>query len=234
MQSVWTRVGHRGAPREYPGNTLSGFARAVELGCGMVECDIRQAADGELVLAHDPHVTDIGGTTFVIAEHDSGFLAGLDLGAGEGVPTLRALVAQATGRYAIMADMKCEGGDVEARVVEALASLPPEAKLIPGAGSESRARFHALDPTLPLSLTLSAAEAPLLADGGLEQLLASIDTVAVTWQHPLLDAERVEALHSHGLKVYAWTVDDLPTMRRLLDAGVDGLISNRADLLQTL
>src|SRR5579862_7368750 len=207
MQNSWTRVAHRGVPGEFPGNTLLGFDRAVELGCGMVECDIRQAAGGELVLAHDPYVTDIAGNRFLIAEHDSARLAALDLGRGEGVPTLRALVAQSTGRCAIMADMKCEGGDVEVRVVEALSALPIEAKLIPGAGSASRARFRALDPTLPLALTLSAEEAPLLADGGFERLLTTIDTKAVTWQHRLLTPERVEALHAHGLRVYAWTVD---------------------------
>ena len=66
------------------------------------------------------------------------------------------------------------------------------------------------------------------------ELLPTIDTQAVTWEHPLLDAHRIAALHQRGLRVYAWTVDDLPTMRRLLDDGVDGLISNRPDLLATL
>ena len=120
----WQRVGHRGAPREFPGNTLSGFRRAVELGCTMVECDIRQAADGELVLAHDPVVADVTGRTYVVAEHTSTTLASLNLGAGEGAPILASLVEWAVGRCAIMTDMKCEGNGVEDRVVAALASLP--------------------------------------------------------------------------------------------------------------
>ncbi|HZP81592.1 MAG TPA: glycerophosphodiester phosphodiesterase [Chthonomonadaceae bacterium] len=228
------RVGHRGAPREFPANTLRSFQRAVEHGCGMVECDIRQAADGELVLAHDPEAQDAQGRVFDIAEQTSAFLGALDLGAGEGVPTLAELVDWALGRCAVMADMKCEGGDVEARVVEALRPLPPSAKVVPGAGAASRLRFRALDPALPLSLSLSTDERALLERADLTAWLETLDLQAVTWEHPLLAPERIAACHARGLTVYAWTVDDLPTMRRLLSDGVDGIISNRPDLLAEL
>lgn len=229
------RVGHRGAPREFPANTLRSFQRAAERGCEMVECDIRRAQDGVLVLAHDEHVTDSHGRQYVITEHSSERLAGLDLGAGEGVPTLQALVTWAADRCAIMADMKCEGEGVEERVVEALRPLPIEAKIVPGAGTESRRRFRALDESLPLSLSLGRWEGGLLlAAEGFERLLANLDTQAVTWEQPLLTRERIQALHERGLRVFAWTVDDIEVMQRLIADGVDGLISNRSDLLETL
>ena len=233
MNVVWERIGHRGAPREFPGNTLRGFARAASLGCTMVECDARQAADGVIVLAHDAHVTDTTGATYAIAETTSATLRGLDLGAGEGVPTLAELANWAKGRCAVMADMKWAGNGVEEGVVAALHVLHGGAKVVAGAGPASRARFRALDPTLPLSLTLSDRIA--LAEGdALDTLLADLDTEAVTWHHALVTKERVAMLHQRDKKVYVWTVDDLPTMRRVLDCGADGLISNRPDLLQTL
>jgi glycerophosphoryl diester phosphodiesterase len=228
---MWHRVGHRGAPREFPANTLRSFQRAVELGCTMVECDVRLSADGVPVLAHDAEVRDIRGAVYGIAEHDRRSLRALDLGAGEGVPTLEEFVAWAQGRCAVMADMKCEGDGVEAKVAAALAPLPPEAKLVPGAGAKSRRRFRAADPALPLSLTLSVRENRLLDDAAFATLLPVIETEAVTWEYPLLTPARVAALRERGLRVFAWTVDDLPTMRRLRDLGVDGLISNRPDLL---
>ena len=237
---TWHRIGHRGAPRAFPGNTLRGFEHARALGCTMIECDVRQTADGVLVLAHDPHVTSTrsAGKRYEVSRHSSATLRVLDLGAGEGVPTLTELVAwaQACGDVGIMADMKIGGGDVEAGVVEALAPLPASRKIVPGAGQESRRQFRALDPNLPLSLSLGADSETraLLADDGLDRLLDNLDTEAVTWEHPLLTAARIAALHARGLRVYAWTVDDLPTMRRLQGDGVDGIISNRADLLQTL
>ena len=231
MTMDWHRVGHRGAPKEFPANTLRSFQRAVALGCSMVECDVRQAADGVLVLAHDAEVTDAQGRTYAVLEHDSGFLGRLDLGAGEGVPTLSELVDWAQGKSAVMADMKCEGGEVERLVAATLAPLAPTSKLAPGAGEASRARFRALDPALPLSLSLGSAEKHLLEETEFEALVVGLDTEAVTWVWPMLNEERIVRLHERGIRAYAWTVDDLPTMRRLRSAGVDGIISNRPDLL---
>ncbi len=228
MATFWHKVGHRGTPREFPANTMRSFQRAVEHGCTMLECDVRQAANGVLVLAHDPSVTDTDGKTYVVAETASDTLMQLDLGAGEGVPTLAELTHWARGRCAIMADMKCEGNGVEEGVVAALRPLDISAKVVPGAGSASRVQFRAIDPTLPLSLTLSDSDAQVVDKDNWEGLLASLDTPAVTWHHTLLNAERISQLHERNITVYAWTVDDLPTMRRLLSEGVDGIISNRA------
>jgi glycerophosphoryl diester phosphodiesterase len=226
----WHRVGHRGAPREYPANTMRSFQRARELGCTMVECDIRLSADGELVLAHDAEVADTRGKVWHVSETPADVLTTLDLGAGEGVPTLAELVTwcQQSG-CAIMADMKCEGGTTELRVAAALAPLPPGLKVVPGAGYESRQRFRAADPELPLSLSLGADEGERLnLSFDNVRLLDAIDTEAVTWHHHLLNFPIVDALKSRGLAVFAWTVDDMPTAEKLLAFGVDGIISNCA------
>ncbi len=233
----FVRVGHRGAPREFPANTMLSFKRAVKMGCDMVECDVRRAAEGVLVLAHDPTVLDARGRTYVVEEHSSGLLGALDLGAGEGVPLLTELVEWAVGRCAVMADMpygpngKCEGDGIEAAVIEALRALPREAKIVPGAGAESRLTFRSLDPDLPLSLSIDGMSPGAMSDSEFAHHLATAGTEAVTWQYPLLTAERIEALHAHGFRVFAWTVDDLETMQRLASHGVDGIISNRPELL---
>ena len=233
MAKTLERIGHRGAPRFFPANTMSGFLRAFVLGCTMVECDIRQAADGVLVLAHDPHV-EMDGTVYEIATHTSHELAALDLGAGEGVPRLTELVSWMQGRCRIMADMKCEGNGVEAMVAEALAPLAPRDKIVPGAGTESRERFRLCDPALPLSFSLGGHTPADLTDAQFRLYLETLSTNAVTWQHPLLTRERIVALQQHDLRVYAWTVDDAEIMQRLISDGVDGIISNRADLLSKL
>jgi len=213
---------------------MQGFVRAVERGCTMVECDIRQAADGVLVLSHDPHVTDVQNKRYKIAEHSSAELHSLNLGAGEGVPTLDELVAWSQGRCAIMADMKCEDNGIEAQVVRALAPLATDAKLVPGAGEASRRRFRALDPQLHLSLSLGNSASSLLEGSRFDAFVETIDTYAVTWEHSLLNASRIQKLHARGLKVFAWTVDDISIMQRLINDRVDGIISNRSDLLESL
>ncbi len=229
------RVGHRGWPHKFPPNTLAGFAAAWEAGCQMVECDVSESADGVLVLAHDPHVTDTSGTAFSLSETPAADLAALNLGAGQGVPTLQSLMdwARQTG-CAVMADMKCEGGAVEAGVVAVLSTLPNSQKIVPGAGAQSRARFRALQSDLPLSLSLGRNAPELQTEAAFENILSRLDTPAVTWEWPTLTAERVARLHAHNVRVLAWTVDDAQTMRDLVFMGVDGIISNCADLLSAL
>jgi glycerophosphoryl diester phosphodiesterase len=184
---------------------MAGFRRAHALGCPMVECDVRVSADRALVLAHDPHVTDPQGRTWHVTDETAATLAGLNLGAGEGVLTLDTLVAWAAeSGVSVMVDMKAEGNGVEERVAAILSALPPAQKIVPGASAAARRRFRTLDPNLPLSLSLGRGDVP--DDAAFARLLPEIDTNAVTWEWPLLTPERIAALHGRGLFVFAWTV----------------------------
>lgn len=221
------KVGHRGAPNVAPGNTMASFRAAVEIGCDWVECDCRPSLDGVVMLSHDPKVTDVAKREFTIHEHTASALSALDLGCGEGVPTLSDLVEFAVGCCGVMADVKCDG--FEREIGDALLPLARADKLAPGAGPEGRRRFREFHPTLPISLSVGANnEALLLAEWN------TLDTDAVTLQYHLVTPERIAALHQRGIQVFAWTVDDRQILVRLRDMGVDGLISNRADYLASL
>jgi glycerophosphoryl diester phosphodiesterase len=223
------RVGHRGAGATEPQNTLRSFERAIALGVDMVETDVRQSRDGALVLAHDEEIRG-SGRELVVAGHDLAALRSLDLGHGERIPTLDQALAMVRGRCALMIDLKGEGFEVD--LVEAIhaSGLPYDQIVVPGGSSYSRAGIRQLDPHIPLSLSLDADWDPQITS----EFITVIDTDAVTWQHPLINPERVALLHDRGLFVYAWTVDDLATMRRVIAAGVDGVITNRPELFAQL
>ncbi len=225
------KIGHRGAPLEFPANTMKSFQRAFELGCDMVECDIRVSNDGVLVLSHDEVVKDVAGNIFEITTSPFNALSRLDLGAGEGVPTLEELVDWAVNRSSVMADMKCDSGGVERKVVEALSKLPNSQKIVPGAGKRSRNVFRTSDQDLPLSLSLNSFD---MDEAEFKMILDNLDTKAVTWHHSLLTELRVKELHHRGTIVYAWTVDDISVMLQLQQFGVDGIISNRPELFERL
>ena len=223
----WKRIGHRGAPHVAPGNTMPSFEAARVLGCDWVECDCRASSDGVIVLAHDDTVHDTHGDSYKIVEQTAADLARLDLGGGAGVPTLEELVAGAVGRVGIMADVKVDG--FEAEIGRLLSPLAAEDTVVPGAGDDGRGRFRESFPDLPLSLSVGAgAEAELI------RRWSTLDVDAVTLEHPLITPSRVADLHGRNIAVYAWTVDDLETMRALVGMGVDGVISNRADLLMQI
>ena len=219
------RVGHRGAGTHEPQNTIRSFERAIAIGVDMVETDVRRSRDGFLVLAHDEAIQG-DGREMVVAEHDLEELRSLDLGHGERVATLEEALALVRGRCGMMADLKEEG--FEAQLVASIQSsgLPREQVVVPGGTDDSRALLHRLDSSLPISLSLDREWEDRITPA----FIAAIDTDAVTWQHPLITPERVTLLHERGLFVYTWTVDDLGTMRRVIAAGVDGVITNRPEL----
>jgi len=219
------RVGHRGAGAHEPQNTIRSFERAIAMGVEMVETDVRQSRDGFLVLAHDEAIQGEG-REMVVAEQDLAALRSLDLGHGERIPTLEEALALVRGRCGLMADLKGEG--FEAELVAAIQSsgLPREQVVVPGGTDRSRALLRHLDPGIPISLSLGREWDDRITPA----FIAAIDTDAVTWQHPLITPERAARLHERGLFVYTWTVDDLDTMRRVIAAGVDGVITNRPEL----
>lgn len=221
------KIGHRGAPRVAPANTMKSFQAAHALGCDWVECDCRPSSDGIIVLAHDEQLTDIAGSAYRISDYTADKLHRLDLGSGEGVPTLEELVAWAAGRVGVMADVKCSG--YEREIGAALQPLPPEKKIVPGADEAGRRQFRALYPDLPISLTVSVHGEP-----GMAGKWETVDTDAVTLEYPLVTPERIRQMHARRIKVYAWTVDNPDTMQKLAKMGVDGLISNRADELERI
>lgn len=200
----------------------------------MVECDIRQSLDGEIVLSHDNEVTDVDGNRHVISETNCATLSTIDLGGGEGVPSLQSLVESVNGLCGVMADMKCSGGDVERRVVDLLKPLVADRKIVAGANRESRQIIKHLDAELPVSLSLGANDRSKLQTDDLNSYIHSMEADAVTWQYPLLNAKIIRALHAQSKTVYAWTVDDISIMRALKEMDVDAIITNRPDLFMEI
>jgi glycerophosphoryl diester phosphodiesterase len=219
------KVGHRGAPVYEPQNTLRSFNRAIEMGVDMVEIDLRRSADGVLVLAHDAEIHGPDGREWVVADHSLEDLRSVDLGKGERIPTFAETLDLCKGRCALMADLKGEGFEEE--MVGLLHEKEFTDLLIPGGSLYSRRKIRALDPRLPISLSLGPEWKPRIDDG----LIERIETDAVTWHYTLLDETVIARLHEKGLKVFAWTVDSVDEMARLKAGGVDGIISNRTDLM---
>src|SRR5438094_632056 len=131
---------------------MASFRAADDLGCDWVECDCRRASDGVVVLAHGEAVSDTDGRLCRIERFTAAQLAALDLGKGEGVPMLRELADWSGGRVGIMADVKEDG--IELEIGNALAEIPADRKIVPGASKRARARFREAFPDLPLSTTL--------------------------------------------------------------------------------
>lgn len=224
-------------------NTMAGFVRAVEEGFGYLEFDVHATADGVAVVHHDPvlgRTTDGAGR---IATLRAAELADVRVGGTEPVPLLADVLAALPGTRCTIEMKSAAAVDVTLPVLERLDAWD---RVCLGAFDErwlQRAR-RAVGPRLCTSMGMTAAlglrsrawldalpaplsllPAPPFA-GQLAQLPRRFGPLTV------VDARLVATAHAAGREVHVWTVDDPAEMAELLDMGVDGLLSDRPDLLR--
>ena len=220
-------IGHRGAPRERPENTLSSFLRALDLGADAVELDVHATRDGVVVVHHDfvPHadssVSALRGRR--IAELTSTELTTFTT-AGEPIPTLAAVLDAIGARATVYVEIKGRG--IEQSVIETIASVPA-AKRVAVHSFDHRAvvRSRELQPTIPAGILLASylidPQSALRAAGARDY-----------WQEgSMIDADLVHAVHAANGRVIAWTVNEPEYARRLASMGVDGICT---DVLQVI
>jgi glycerophosphoryl diester phosphodiesterase len=226
-------IGHRGASRAHPENTLAAFAGAAALGAEWVELDVRRTADGVLVVHHDPVLPD----GRVIVE-----TARADLPVA--VPTLTdALATCATAGLGVNVEIKSDPRDPdydpEHRVAAEVASM----LALDATMADGRPR-HLVTSFDPQCLDRVRAVAPSLRTGQLAFNIDHIATlmdrtrgaghVAVNPWDPFVDESFMALARAAGLEVYPWTVDDPDRMRALVALGVDGIITNVPDVLRAI
>lgn len=230
-------LAHRGLALEAPENTLLAFATAIALGVTHVETDVHASADGVAMISHDPDLARLVDRTVRVDQLTSHELRRVQLGAGQGFCSLAdALDTFPDTRFNI--DVKAEAaiGPTVAAIRDARAT---DRVLI---GSFSPARRLAVVRQLPgvaTSISSRGAVAAVAAanrPGGtvaVKRILRDVHAVQLPLsilRMPTMTPRTLAAFHAAGVEAHAWTINDEATMERLLDLGVDGLVTDRADL----
>ena len=224
---------HRGGAGDAPENTMPAFARAVELGYRYLETDAHVTADGVLVAFHDDVLDRVTDRTGTIGELPWAAVAEARIG-GETVPLLADLLDAFPGAR-VNIDAKHDA------VVEPLADLLVRMDVLDrvcvGAFSDRRLAAMrkrcgprlctSMGPRAVARLTSAARGVPV---GRFREPCAQVPvrTRGIT----LVDERTVAAAHRRGLQVHVWTVDDPDEMHRLLDLGVDGIMTDRPAILR--
>ena len=227
-------IAHRGNSVSAPEDTLAAIREAFDLGVPIVEVDVYLSRDGVPVVFHDETVERTTNGTGVVWEKTLAELKALDAGAwkgpryaGERIPTLAEALEAARGRGRLLLDLKMEGmGRAIAEVLRRL-GMPPESVL---AGTWSPSQANDVAAHLKGAAILAAGDAPTTWDGGYfarerARGIAVLE-IGANWSR-----EFVAAANAHGLAVYAYTINDEPTMRELIEMGVDGIETDDPALL---
>lgn len=230
-------IAHRGASGDLPENTLGAFARAIAMGADMIETDLHLTRDGVVVIHHDASLARLGGRG-EIRDHAASELAGLDASLGRGpfeqIPTLIDLLArfgeQIEWNLELKVGERAPYDGLETRVlaeVEARGLLPR--MLLSCFEDEVLERLRAASPVARLAVLVSRQKPRRALDRA-----ARVGAEAVNPHVALVDRDFVDAAHDAGLAVYPYTANDRAEMIRLLECGVDGIITNHPDRLRTL
>ena len=241
---------HRGGSRERPENTLASFGAAVELGYRYLETDTQITRDGVLLAFHDEtldRVTDLHGpvsalTLEEVRRGDAGYHFTQDQGRthpyrGRGitVPTLEeVLLAFPSTRFNIDA----KSAEVLVPLASLIDRLGVAGRICIGSFSDRRlGRFRRLAggrvATSMGRRAIIAARLTSVVAGRMRAFGADCVQVPTSqWGVRVLDPAFVRAAHRQGLQVHVWTIDDRPAMERILDLGVDGIMTDRPTLLR--
>jgi glycerophosphoryl diester phosphodiesterase len=244
---VPTVIGHRGASGERPENTLESFERAVSQGAVILESDVHVTRDGALVLIHDDvleRTTDGYGR---VADHTLAELRALDAGhwfspgdgrfpyRGQGVriPTLED-VLKTFPDLRFNLELKEHRVDLIEKTVALIRRLGREETVLLAAAEDglmADLRAHLARTGTRPAVGASAGDVIAFVRSALEGKAPPEGAMAL--QVPpgfagrdLVNRAFVEHAHAHGLVVHVWTINEPVEMERLLDVGVDGLMSD--------
>jgi glycerophosphoryl diester phosphodiesterase len=240
-------IGHRGCAGEVPENTLASFEAGLAAGAAILESDVHLTRDGVPVLIHDDEVDRISDGSGRVGEHTLAELARLDAGyrfaspdgghpfrdRGLRIPTLRAVLAAfPDARFNL--ELKEDVPGIAQRTVEVVVEAGRQSLTLLTAGEDAimarlRRRLQRVDP--PIAQGACAGDVLRFVRAALDGAPPAAGPMAlqIPTQHagrPLVTRELVEHAHAHGVQVHVWTVNERAEMTRLLDLGVDGLITD--------
>ena len=223
---------HRGGASDVPENTMAAFEYAVNLGYRYVETDVQVTSDGVLVAFHDNDLRRTTGRVGRISdlpwsEVRSALVDGL-----APIPLLEDLLGTWPD---LRVNIDCKTDAAVDALVSALRRTDSLDRVGLGAFSDARLRR--------LRKELGTGACTSLGPGGVAALrfgrprtTAALAAQVPVKQGPLTVTNRrfIDKAHALGLAVHVWTIDEPAEMHRLLDLGVDGIMTDKPELLKNV
>jgi glycerophosphoryl diester phosphodiesterase len=239
-------LAHRGASAHAPENTMEAFRLAVETGAGGLELDVHLTRDGHIVVIHDPTLDRTTDGTGAVARMtlDVGYNFSPDggetypyQGLNLSIPTLAEVLWEFPG-VAVNIDMKADVPGIEAALLKVLREADAEERVLV-VSSRYRAvrRFRRISGgrVSTGSSRLEVGVFYLFSNLRLERLLRpAYDALQVPLRHrgiTLVTRRFVRAAHNSNVRVDAWTINEAGEMQRLLDLGVDAIMTDQPETL---
>jgi glycerophosphoryl diester phosphodiesterase len=222
-------IGHRGASAIAPPNTLKAFEKAIELKADYSEFDIHLTRDGEIVIIHDSDTLNTTGVKGIVKDMTLDQIKKLDAGEGEKIPTLQELVNLARDKMGLQIEIKATN------LLDNLLNILKKEDLVSTCIISSFMlsevqKLKLLEPDVKVGLlTPMELIRPSQYKRKIIQL-AKNDFYSIHPYYTRTDKELVDFAHDQGLNVIVWTVNTRRAMKKLIEIGVDGIITDDISL----
>ena len=247
-------IAHQGGDGLWPSDTMFAFERAAEMGVDVLEMDMHSTSDGVLVLMHDSTVDRTTNGTGRINDMTLADLKALDAGynwseddgqtfpfrdMGITAPTVEEVFTTFPD-YRLNIEIKQAEPSITEPFCQMIRDHQMENKvLVPSFSQEVVNEFRQVCP----EVATSAGESEVITFFVLSKLFLEniYSPEATALQVPesrfgltVLSKRLIDAAHKRNLQVHPWTIDDVEDMQRMLDMGVDGIITDRPDRMMEL
>lgn len=226
---------HRGGASDAPENTAAAFQRAIDVGYRYLETDVHVTKDGVAVAFHDDDLSRTCGRPGRIRDLEWADVATARVDGREPIPRLDDLLSTWPERRW---NLDCKSDEAVEALCEVLQRLDVLDRVCVGAFSDRRLQrlrerlgeqlCTALGPRAIARLLLASRTHPGLARPTGAAAQVPVKQGAIT----VVNKPMVATAHGLGLYVHVWTIDDPGEMHRLLDLGVDGIMTDRPGVLR--
>lgn len=242
-------IAHRGASAYAPENTLAAIKKAIEMGVDMVEIDVQLTKDKQIVLMHDLTVDRTTNGKGRVKDLSFNEIRKLDAGswfapqfAGEKVPTLEEVIETVKGKCKLLIEVKrvkTKKPEIEAKIIQLIDKYNAHKWcIVQSFETEVVKNIQAIDNTIECHklVTMNLSVLPLHLDSRIKTgtIYKYKSVQAINPYFKMLNKRKVDKIHGRGQKILTWTVNEKEDMKRMIELGVDGIITNYPDRLMEL
>jgi len=221
---------HRGGASDHPENTMPAFQHAVDLGYTFLETDVHATADGVLVAFHDASLDRTTDRSGVISDLPWSEVGEARVDGREPIPLFEEFMEQFPDARM---NVDCKADSAMDALIASLRRLNCLDRVLIGSFSDRRLRRLRREFGDDLCSSFGPVQITSLRLTGRVPWGGQVAQVPVRYgQVPIVSERFVERAHRRGLQVHVWTIDEPAEMHRLLDLGVDGLMTDRPGVLK--
>jgi len=239
-------VAHRGASGYAPENTMAAIKKAITMGVDMIEIDVQLSKDNEVVLMHDLTVDRTTNGKGKVRDLYLEEIKKLDAGkwfssefSGEKVPTLEEVIQAINGQCKLLIEVKhvkSKKQEIENKIVQLINKYNAyNWCIVQSFETQVIKNIQALDKSIECHklVTMNISVLPLHIDSRIKTgtIYKYKNVQSINPYFKMLNKRKVKKIHSYGQKVITWTVNEPEDMKRMIEMGVDGIITNYPDRL---